>query len=118
MSPVMKLCAHRGCPMLAPLGSRHCAGHTVEYAKRDQRRRSAKWQQRLWESPRWRRTRRAVLERDGFTCQNCGAQPTKPRGLHAHHLDPVSEAPESWFDLDRIITLWAPCHGRADGGRA
>lgn len=51
--------------------------------------------------------RKAVYERDDWTCQHC-----KKRGprLHAHHIKPKSRYPELMFDVSNGLTLCEPCH--------
>lgn len=58
--------------------------------------------------PNWFSTRRAVLKRDDYKCQECGSM----TDLHVHHIIPFR-----MFDdykeanaRDNLITLCAPCH--------
>jgi hypothetical protein len=53
-----------------------------------------------------KRWRKAVFERDGYKCQNCGSQKT----LHAHHIKPRKDYPELAFDIKNGITLCKKCH--------
>jgi 5-methylcytosine-specific restriction endonuclease McrA len=95
-----------------------CPDCVRERTRRDSARRRRKWQARIWESPRWRRTREAVFKRDGYRCVRCGRPRTGPRTIGAHHLDPLSESdPAGWFDVSRIVTLCSFCHGHQDGTR-
>jgi len=52
----------------------------------------------------WQRRRTATLERDGYTCQHCGATDTE---LHVHHL-----VYRGWYNelASDLITLCADCH--------
>ncbi len=47
-----------------------------------------------------------VKMRDSFTCQRCGGKDN----LVAHHIKPVSEAPEFATDIHNGITLCEKCH--------
>lgn len=50
--------------------------------------------------------RNAVLKRDNYMCQNCGATDK----LHAHHIKPWASHPDSRFDIDNGLTLCVDCH--------
>ena len=60
----------------------------------------------------YRRWRRAVLERDGFCCQECGATPMDAE-LYAHHLRPFAAFPDGRLDPSNGITLCKECHRKA-----
>lgn len=60
----------------------------------------------FYHTSEWRQTRQAVLERDGYICQNCGRWALN---AHAHHETPVSEGGAK-FDMDNIVTLCRECH--------
>lgn len=53
----------------------------------------------------YRQWRKAVIERDG-KCKMCGAVDN----LHAHHIRPFSQYPESSFDIENGLTLCHACH--------
>ena len=56
---------------------------------------------------RWKYVRRAVLDRDGWLCQSCGAQ----LGLaHVDHKIPVHVNPALAWDMDNLQTLCRKCH--------
>lgn len=57
-----------------------------------------------YETKAWRR---AVFERDHFTCQDCGI---KPRYLNAHHIESWAKFPEKRYDIDNGVTLCVECH--------
>jgi 5-methylcytosine-specific restriction endonuclease McrA len=69
---------------------------------------------RPWErfkSPKYLAWRNAVLERDGYVCQQCGRQCKKrERGLAAHHIKPYAEYPAFRYEVSNGITLCRQCH--------
>lgn len=50
--------------------------------------------------------RTAVFERDGYTCQECGAKGK----LNAHHIRHWQSFRDGRFDVDNGITLCPKCH--------
>lgn len=58
--------------------------------------------------------REAVFERDGYTCQLCGAKQgtDKKINLHPHHLQSVALHRELIFDVSNGQTLCSDCHGK------
>lgn len=63
------------------------------------------------ENNQWRNL---VFERDGYTCQCCGARNQKGRGssivLEAHHIESWSDRPELRYEVSNGITLCNLCH--------
>ena len=55
--------------------------------------------------------RRAVYERDRYTCLNCGGN----QGLNAHHIKSWVAYPELRFDVDNGKTLCFDCHNLEHG---
>ena len=51
--------------------------------------------------------RKAIFERDNFTCQACGVRGVE---LHADHIKPFALFPELRLDLNNGRTLCVPCH--------
>src|SRR5215211_3929971 len=74
---------------------------------------------RPWErfkNPEYLAWRRAVLERDGYVCQQCGRQCKKyERGLAAHHIKPYAEFPELRYEIANGLTLCRQCHMQLHG---
>jgi 5-methylcytosine-specific restriction enzyme A len=54
----------------------------------------------------WQSVRHAVLERDGWCCQQCGDR----RRLEVHHTKPVRDFPEEAFNPVLCRTLCTSCH--------
>lgn len=84
--------AHTG--KCGPLGSNWQGGKTAEA-------------RRVRNSPEYAEWRTAVFERDGYTCQDCGA-----RGCYveAHHIMGFADYPDLRLDVDNGLTLCRPCH--------
>lgn len=60
----------------------------------------------------------AVLERDDYTCQRCGARNGMGENvqLQVHHIKPYADYPELAFDVDNGLTLCIRCHRKAHAG--
>lgn len=57
--------------------------------------------------PRWQKKRLEILQRDEFTCQNCG---NKEKTLHIHHFR-YNKNGDPWdVDDSVLITLCCDCH--------
>jgi hypothetical protein len=54
--------------------------------------------------------RRAVFERDGYTCQHCGLRSSAGSKLRVDHIIPVVRGGSS--ELDNLQTLCASCNSR------
>ena len=69
-------------------------------------------------SPEYLFFRRAVLERDNFTCQYCSARNGNGSTVHlqVHHVQSYAGHPELRFSLDNGITLCRPCHNLTKRG--
>lgn len=48
-----------------------------------------------------------VMERDNWTCQNCGVRGVP---LEAHHIKTWAEYPELRYELSNGVALCLPCH--------
>jgi len=63
--------------------------------------------ERVKNTSAYKEWRLMVFGRDNYTCQKCG-----DRGvyLHAHHVLPFAQFPESRFDVSNGLTLCINCH--------
>lgn len=56
---------------------------------------------------RWERVRRAVFDRDGWRCVDCGSAV----GLECDHIESLQSKPEQDpFDMANLQTLCSECH--------
>lgn len=73
---------------------------------------------RIRKSAQYKQWRKAVFERDDYTCQDCGARNTKGFGkavvLQADHVKPFALYPELRFELTNGRTLCVDCHKQTD----
>src|SRR5205807_6088816 len=61
-----------------------------------------------FDSTRYKIWRRTILERDEYTCQECGKSPVNI----VHHKEPWASNEDVRLDIDNGITLCRPCHAR------
>lgn len=57
--------------------------------------------------PEYNEWRKAVYERDHYTCQICGKVGGR---LNAHHIKSFAKNPDLRFDVDNGVTLCDKCH--------
>ena len=55
---------------------------------------------------RWRKVRRAAIERDGYRCRHCGKAAGR---FEVDHIIPLSDSGAP-FDMENTQTLCRPCH--------
>jgi 5-methylcytosine-specific restriction endonuclease McrA len=63
----------------------------------------------MYNSLEYRIWKKAVHERDGYTCKGCGAT---PKFLDTHHILPVREFPHLFYAVDNGISLCHSCHSK------
>lgn len=68
--------------------------------------------ERARKSDAYKAWRKAVFERDNYTCQECESRSEagKPLVIHADHIKPFALHPELRFDVGNGRTLCKPCH--------
>ena len=57
--------------------------------------------------PRWQKCRLKIMERDGFSCVDCGS---KDRTMHVHHLKYIKGFDPWDYDEKDMETLCEDCH--------
>lgn len=62
-------------------------------------------------SPHWQKKRLEILNRDQFTCQQCGE---KESPLHVHHKNYVFGKDPWDYPNDNLITLCKSCHSKEE----
>jgi DNA-directed RNA polymerase subunit RPC12/RpoP len=72
--------------------------------------------------PNWQEQRRKALERDNYTCQDCGVGKDEYEWIDVHHIQPLSNfSGEGRPDYERanrlgnLVTLCRPCHRKWEG---
>lgn len=123
MSGVVKtMCPDCGGLTDAPVAGR-CESCAPDHLARDNARRMAHPRREVYDDPRWRATRAAVLERDRFICQGCGrhrAELGPNETLLADHVGgfgALAARGGDVFDPDECQALCSSCSGETDGGR-
>jgi hypothetical protein len=93
-----------------PTEGARCAAHTLANPNREARK-------RIYDDPRHKRTREIVLERDRYTCVDCGHHDPSGRSLVCDHIHGVLEIADP-FDSNECAARCLICSGRKDGARA
>lgn len=57
--------------------------------------------------PNWQKKRLEILERDNFTCQECGVE---NKTLHVHHFNYIQNKKIWEYNNEMLITLCENCH--------
>lgn len=70
----------------------------------------------FYNSLEWRNKRFEIMQRDNFSCMNCGTEPTKVRRfLNVHHIIPLSKNWNLRLKDTNLITLCKHCHKITSG---
>lgn len=106
---LMAICAYALDEELPSLSGTPAAIFETLIKKLDTERRLSAEGRRSDEYKRWRK---AVFERDNYTCQLCGDRGVK---LHAHHKKPYAFFHDLRYTVANGITLCVPCHRKQHG---
>jgi len=68
------------------------------------------YNKRSWRGGKWEELRKAIYERDGWICQECGKH-CEGREIQCHHIEPYKINQNN--NPDNLITLCVSCHGQA-----
>lgn len=69
-----------------------------------------------YNSSKWRKLRKSVINRDNRRCQECGYRDGGERGsLHAHHIVPRSEGGPD--HKENLVSLCSHCHPKIEESR-
>lgn len=78
---------------------------------------------KIYKSNAWQVTRKKVLERDNYECQECKRngrvftdqhRPDKHKRLDVDHIKSLEEHPELAFDMDNLEVLCVKCHNKKE----
>ena len=96
-------------------GKHHSEETKKKMSEARQGKQNANWEGGLTElvkgirrSPEFYQWRKAVIERDNHTCQDCGLT----ENLEAHHIRSILEYPEGIFEVGNGLTLCKDCHDK------
>ena len=67
---------------------------------------------KLFNSTRWKKFRKSIIERDGASCQRCLIKYNiiTTDNLQVHHVKPRTKYPELMFEKTNCITLCQSCN--------
>ncbi|WP_263079239.1 HNH endonuclease [Endozoicomonas sp. Mp262] len=108
-----KACRKRGCSGTTRERHGYCERHgdlAHSYARKQRREGSAS--QRGYGAA-WQKLRRAVLERDGYLCQECRRQGIAKTANHVDHIKAKAFGGDD--SLDNLQALCPTCHHRKSG---
>ena len=120
-----RICQYSGCNEMAVEHHTYCAKHLAESQAKHQEwleNHKDKGKKKPFENAtrtnnynnaEWRALRKAVLKRDNYQCQCCGATAAESGfPLEIHHVIPPKGNRELFYDLNNCVTLCKYCHLR------
>lgn len=66
----------------------------------------------FYKTRRWRRKRRAILDRDNHECQECKKRGEFSRGIVVHHVRHLDARPDLALADDNLLTVCERCHNQ------
>jgi 5-methylcytosine-specific restriction enzyme A len=66
----------------------------------------------FYNSPVWRKVRKAVLARDHYLCQICLKRGVLEPAVIVHHIAHLKDRPDKELDEDNLQSVCAACHNR------
>lgn len=73
---------------------------------------SRAWRRQFYLSPRWRKKRKEIIERDNYECQHCKTKGKVGPAEAVHHIKHLQYYPELALVDDNLITLCGVCHNK------
>ncbi|SQC57668.1 HNH endonuclease [Listeria newyorkensis] len=64
----------------------------------------------IYKTSRWAKTRKTVLARDYYLCQECKRRGIIKQGNTVHHIIELREDTSKAFDLNNLETVCLACH--------
>lgn len=103
--PILRPCAHPGCPELLPLGTdARCEKHKRQY----NRERSQNVNQSFYNSTQWKRLR-AVVRKEEPICSECKKHGRVSLTQHVDHILPIAEGGAK-LARENLAGLCESCH--------
>lgn len=66
----------------------------------------------FYNSPAWKRKRKAILRRDGYMCRRCRRYGKRTEATTVHHIKHLDSFPELALADSNLISLCDKCHNK------
>ena len=123
MSPLARFCRWTTCTELVPADTPRCPTHTAEHARRlnndpqANKRKNTHPRTRIYNDPRWKTTRLAVLNRDHWQCTIQLEGCTRKATIADHYPIDALHCPDP-YDPRACRAACRHCSGVIDGRRS
>ncbi|AVI30949.1 MULTISPECIES: HNH endonuclease [Bacillus subtilis group] len=67
---------------------------------------------KIYNTARWKRVRKAVLNRDGYLCCECKRRGLITNGNTVHHIIALRDDPSKAFEINNLETICLECHNK------